>query len=379
MPTQIIQTSGDWLSEYFCKYISYIQAVLPIWYFFKKDLSNWTRFFVMRVFPTLDCGSLDSLVSPPHRSVQNYGINLVVNESFIFYPPRRRGTIFHAGAIATLLLLAIFGLYRAAYSNVGPNFLLYLLPVILAIPAVPYLLYRWNALRNSVYTLERDRIHLQWGLRTEVIPTNNVLWVRPASDLLENLRLPWFRWPGSIIGERRFSKEFVVEFLASQSRDLILVGTYDRVFAISPEDPGEFLQAYQRMTELGSLIPPQPQSVRATFLLARVWQTRPAGLLILLGFVLSLGLLIWVSLLVPARPKISLGFTAGGFPRDPIDGVRLMLLPILNTIFFVINFFTGVFLFRRDEQRPLAYLLWGSTIFVTGLFLAAVYFIQKTG
>jgi hypothetical protein len=331
------------------------------------------------VFPIHVCGSLDSPALPPNRSVQNYGINLVVNESFIFYPPRRRGTIFHVGAIVVLLILAVFGLYRAAYSNVGANFLLYLLPVILAVPAVPFLLYRWNALHNSVYTLERDRIHLQWGLRTEVIPTNSVLWVRPASDLLENLRLPWFRWPGSVIGERRFSKEFVVEFLASRSRDLILVGTYDRVFAISPEDPASFLQAYQRLTELGSLIPPQPESVRAAFLLARVWQTRPAGLLILLGFILSLGLLIWVSLLVPARPEISLGFTAAGDPREPIDGVRLMLLPTLNAIFFVINFVTGIFLFRRDEQRPLAYLLWGSTIFVTGLFLAAVYFIQKIG
>ena len=289
------------------------------------------------------------------------------------------GAIFHAGAITALVILAVLGLYRAAYSNVGANFLFYLLPVILAIPAVPFFLYRWHALRNSIYTLERDSIHLQWGLRTEVIPTNNILWVRPASDLLETLHLPWFRWPGSVIGERRFSKEFVVEFLASRSRDLILIGTYDRVFAVSPEDPASFLRAYQRLTELGSLIPPQPQSVRAAFLLARIWQTRPAGLLILSGFILSLGLLIWVSLIVPTRPAISLGFTAAGDPREPIDGVRLMLLPTLNAIFFVINFFAGVFLFRRDEQRPLAYVLWGSTVFVAGLFLAAVYFIQKIG
>jgi len=200
----------------------------------------------------------------------NYGINLVVNETFTFYPPRRFGALFHAGAITALLIIAVWGLYRAAYSSVGPGFLINLLPVIFAIPAVPFLLYRWNALRNSAYTLERDRIQLQWGLRVEIIPTNSVLWVRPASDLLETLRFPWFRWPGSIIGVRRFSKEFLIEFLASRTRDLIMIGTYDRVFAVSPENPTDFLLAYQRLTELGSLIPPQPQSVRATFLLAQV-------------------------------------------------------------------------------------------------------------
>jgi hypothetical protein len=302
-----------------------------------------------------------------------------VNESFTFYPPRRIGALFHAGAIAAWIIISVWGLYRAAYSTVGPGFLINLFPVILAIPAVPFLLYRWNGLRNSVYTLERDRIQLQWGLRVEVIPTNSVLWVRPASDLLETLRLPWFRWPGAVIGIRRFSKEFIVEFLASRSRDLILIGTYERVFAVSPEKPADFLQAYQRLTELGSLIPPQPQSVKATFLLARVWQTPPARYLILLGILFGLGLLIWVSLVIPTYSEISLGFTSDGTPREPIDGVRLMLLPVLNAIFFVINFFVGIFLFRRDEQRPLAYLLWGNTVFVSVLFLAAVYFILNIG
>ena len=302
-----------------------------------------------------------------------------MNETYTFHPSRRVGALFHAGAITALIVIAVWSLYRAAYADVGPNFLLFLLPVILAIPAVPFLLYRWNALRNSAYTLERDHIQLQWGLRVEVIPTNSILWVRPAADLLEKLRLPWFRWHGAVVGTRRFSREFTVEFLASSSRNLILIATYDRVFAVSPENPADFLQAYQRLTELGSLVPPQPQSVRATFLLARIWETKSARYLILAGFLLGLGLLIWVSIMIPNRPEVSLGFTPSGEPREAIDGVRLMLLPILNAIFFMVNFFAGMFLFRRDEQRPLAYLLWGNTIFVAVLFLAAVYFILQIG
>ena len=300
-----------------------------------------------------------------------------MNESYTFDPPRRIGALFHASAITALIIIAVWSLYQAAYSDVGPNFLLLLLPAILAIPAVPFLLYRWNALRNSLYTLERDQIKLQWGLRVEVIPTNSILWVRSADDLLETLRLPWFRWHGSVIGTRRFSKEFTVEFLASSSRNLILIATYDRVFAVSPKSPADFLKAYQRLTELGSLVPPQPQSVRAAFLLARIWETKPARYLILAGFLLNLGLLIWVSVMIPSNPEVSLGFTASGTPRESIEGVRLMLLPILSTIFFMVNFFAGMFLFRRDDQKPLAYLLWGNTVFVAFLFLAAVIFIPQ--
>jgi hypothetical protein len=303
---------------------------------------------------------------------ENVWYKNAVNDTFTFHPPRRLGNIFHAGMIVVLILAALWGLYQAAY-DFGPNFLFHLLPIMLAIFLVPFLVYRWSALQNAVYILERDEIRLQWGLRVEIIPTNNILWIRPSSDLLESIRLPWLRWYGSVVGTRRFTKEISIEFMASQTRNLILIGTYDKVFAVSPSDPKGFLQSYQRLTELGSLIPPRSRSLRPTFILTQIWNSKAARIFLALGIGLSLVLVMWVGYIAPTRGQISLGFTPDGIPREPIDGIRLMLLPLLNTIFFVISFLGGIYFFRNEKHRPVSFLLWGNSIIVAGLFLFAVY------
>lgn len=302
-----------------------------------------------------------------------------MDETFTFQPPVGAGIIFHLAGILVLLVSGGIGLYRMAYVAVGPAFTLYLILIILAILLVPFLIYRLIILLNAVYQLGRDSIRLQWGLRVEVIPTNTILWIQPAVDLTEKVRYPWFRWPGSVFGKRRLGGGTMVEYMASRTRDLILVATYERVFGISPADPGEFLRVYQRLTEMGSLVSPLAQSVRPTFLLARIWGTPKARYLILTSFLLSLALVAWVSLVAPTRGEVSLGFQPSGVPRERIPGIRLMLLPVLNTMIWVFNFIFGVFLFRRDDLRLLGYLLWGNSVFVTGLFLIAVYFILHIG
>lgn len=302
-----------------------------------------------------------------------------MNDSFIFYPPKKFGTIFHLVSIAVLIIAVAVSLFRIAYAEVGPTFLSYLVPILLAIPVVPLLAFRLNSLQNAVYKMERDSIRLQWGLRVEVIPTATILWVQPADHLTEPIRYPWIRWPGSVLGTRQLGGKTPIEFLASTSRDLVLVATFERVFAISPADPDAFLNSYQRMTELGSLIPPAAQSVRPTTIFAGVWRTPPSRYLLSASILLGLALIFWTSLVAPTRNAISLGFSPTGEPRDPIPGVRLMLIPLLNTMFWVFNFFVGLLLSRSEKNRPLAYLLWGNNVFVAGLFLIATYFILRFG
>lgn len=301
---------------------------------------------------------------------------LTVNEDFTFYPPKRTGIIFHLISIAILTLLGAWGLWQAVHASVGPIFLIYLSPFLIALPLVPFLIYRLNNLENASYTLERDSLRLRWGLRVEAIPMINIQWIRPSSDLQQSLRLPALRWPGSVLGTRRFpGGKTVIEFLAAQSRDLLVIATPNRFFAISPANADEFLQAYQHFTELGSLLPPTPQSVHPTILVTRLWQNRPARYLILLGGLSTLGVLIWVSLAIPELEQVNLGFTPSGSPRPPIPSIRLMLLPILGSFAYLVNLFLGLAFFRRPETQPLAYLLWCTSIIVSIFFMAAVYFI----
>jgi len=205
-----------------------------------------------------------------------------------------------------------------------------------------------------------------------------VQWVRPMSDLRSQIRPPRFGWPGAILGTRRLpGGDTEIEFLASQTNTLLIIATSKKLYAISPKNQDGFLQAYQYLTELGSLAPPEPQSVYPTILVTRLWKTRPARYLILAATLLSLSVFIWVSIIIPNFEKIPLGFLPDGSPGNLIPSIRLMLLPIFNTLIFLVNLFIGVAYFRREETQPLAYLLWITSAVTSLFFMAAVFFILK--
>jgi hypothetical protein len=298
-------------------------------------------------------------------------------DEVIFQPDRRFGQVFHLAAILLFVLIAGWGLWQAAQAIMGPVFLLFQVPFLLALGLVPLLVYRLYALRNSQYTLERDGIRIRWGLRVEEIPMTSVLWVHLASELSAPLPLPRLRWPGAVLGMRHLQGAGNVEFMASNARNLVLISTPVRIFAISPANPESFLHTFDRFTEMGSLTPLEARSVYPTFLLTRVWGSRPAMALLLASLLLSLSLLVWVSLTIPSRLQIYLGFKPDGTFGDPVPPVRLLLLPVINTIFVLIDSILGLFFFRREESQPYSYLLWGMGALTPLLFLTAVFFILQ--
>jgi hypothetical protein len=299
----------------------------------------------------------------------------VVSNIFVFRPPVRQGYLVHFSAILLLLVMGALGLWQAFSTDVGPAFITFLLPGIAAFGLAVLLAYRVFALRGAFYALERDGFRLHWGLRTEVIPVNAVTWVGLAGELRETLPLPALRWPGSIVGTRHMAGLGPVEFMAAQTADLVLIFTRKRVYAISPADPLAFLQAFQRLTELGSLSPLESQSIYPTFFLARVWGSRMARGLILAGLSLVLFTLVWTSLAVSGHPQILMGFDLNGKPRDLVPGVRLMLLPVLSSMVYLVDLLVGLFFFREEENRLLAYLLWAGGVLVPLMFLIGVFYI----
>jgi hypothetical protein len=198
------------------------------------------------------------------------------------------------------------------------------------------------------------------------------------------------RWPGSVLGTRRTKEGILVEFFAARSASLVLVGTEERVFALSPEDPEAFLDTYELLVQMGCISPIPARSIYPSFLLARLWSDRAARALLLTGAGLSLALLVWVSLIIPAHEQISLDLTADGLPVDYVPSIQLLLLPAINLVFFGIDFMLGLFFYRRTDPtvpegeraghlqaKILAFLLWFTGVLTATLFLVAVYFIQK--
>ena len=312
-------------------------------------------------------------------------MNLRLNEEYQFTPARRAGFLFLSGLILVLIGGAALGLYQASRAQLGPIFLLSLLPGLIAVILVPFLAYQLYALQTAYYILERDGLRLRWGLRTEQIPMTAVIWVHRQVELVAPLPKPVIRFPGAVTGVRRLSVPSrqggpqVIEYMASEMRNMLLVGTSERIFAISPSDSDGFLYAFQRLTELGSLAPMPVRAVYPSFLLLRVWNAMPARLILLSSLVLSLVLLVWVSLAVPARTQVHLGFYQNGAPGDLAPAVQLLLLPVLNSMIVLFDFILGLFFFRREETQSLSYLLWGSGAFIAVVFLFGTLFILRTG
>jgi hypothetical protein len=296
----------------------------------------------------------------------------------VFSPPRRRGLLLQIVVALILLSGAIIAFIQALQSQASPDFLARLLLSVLFFAPTPFLGYRSYALSRADYRLERDGLRLRWGFRSEDIPLPEIEWIRPASELATNLRLPWLHWPGSILGTRQVEGLGPIEFMASELGTLLLVATPERIFAISPAEPKAFLSAFQSLNELGSLAPLSAQSVYPTFVIGSLLEDRLARGLLIASLALAAGLLAWVSLIIPSHPVISLGFLPLGGAEAPGPGARLLLLPVINGIDLFIDLVLGFYFYRRPTRRLLAYFLWFTASFSALLFYLATWFITNS-
>lgn len=295
-----------------------------------------------------------------------------------FPPSKRFGLITHGFVILVLGGISGFGIWRLTDAEVGPTFVIYLLTALLAFAPVPFFGYRAYALLRSDYYIDRDSLAILWGLRVEDIPLTDIEWVRPASDLTSPLSLPTFRLPGAVLGSRRHPDLGRVEFIASDARNLILIATSKRVFAISPRDAGALVRTFARATEMGSLMPAQPVSVYPSFIITQAWESPTARFLWMSGLFLNLGLIVWVGILIPSLAQIPFGFDAFGAPENIVPSVQLILLPLISMAIFVIGVAAGLYFYRWEMQRPLAFIVWASSALSAALFLMAVLFIVST-
>ena len=170
-----------------------------------------------------------------------------------FPPPIRPGRSLHVVLIVLLTGLVAGLSFLISRQPISLVFTAFILLAVLAFIPIPILAYRLYALTRANYSLNRDRLKLSWGLREEKIPLAEIEWVRPRSTLSQPIPMPFFRLPGSVLGSRHQADLGPIEFLASDEKSLLLVATPRKIFAISPQDPVNFLQGIQHAIEQGSL------------------------------------------------------------------------------------------------------------------------------
>ena len=295
----------------------------------------------------------------------------------LFPPSKRNGLLLHGILLVILISLSAWGFVNLPRSGSGLNFVFYLLVGLLTFAPIPLLGYRTYALFRADYILDRDSLELRWGLRDEDIPLTDIEWVRSVQDLTKPLSLPTLPLPGAVLGLRRHPDLGVVEFIASDRKNLLLVATPKRVYAISPADPVEFTQTFARAVELGSLTPAKSRSVYPSFLFTQAWSSGLVRYLWLSALFLNIGLIVWVSLLIPSISRVALGFRPDRTP-DAVPSIQLVILPLLSTFLALTGWASGLYYYRWEKRRILSFVIWCSTALMSLLFLLAVLFIITT-
>lgn len=278
--------------------------------------------------------------------------------------------------------MAVLGLsgwafYRLTAEPLGLGFAIFLLIGVIAFAPAPLLAYRGYALFRSRYILNRENLELHWGLRDESIPLTEIEWVRPIEDLAYPLPMPPGTLPGAVLGLRRHRDVGIVEFLASEKKKLLLVATARRVFAISPDDPAEFTQTFARAVELGSLAGGQPRSIYPSFVLAQAWESGLVRYFWLAALFLNIGLIVWVSLLIPTLGHVSFAFGPDR-AANAVPSTQLVILPLLSVFLSLVAWGAGLYYYRDQPRRVLSLLIWAASALSGLCFLLAVLFIVSS-
>jgi hypothetical protein len=294
-----------------------------------------------------------------------------------FPPPKRIGLIVNIAILLALSAVVVVSFINLTRVEVGSVFLIALLTLLLSFMPIPFFIYRIYSLWRADYHLDRDSLALSWGLRVENIPLSDIEFIRPADDLTAPLKMP-LSLPGMLLGTRRHPDLGMVEFLATNRKKLLLVATAKRVFAISPDDPAEFTHTFARATELGSLTPAESKSVYPSFVVTQAWQNGFARYLWLTALFLNLGLFVWASLIIPSTPRVALGPQFLGSQIETVPSSQLIIFPLASLLLTVTGWIAGLYFYRWEKERVLAFIVWGSSMLTGLLFLLAVLFIITT-
>ncbi len=285
-----------------------------------------------------------------------------------------------------LLLIPLTGILTALtiflflfFSRQQPGllfFLSFIFSVALLLP-IGMMAYRTYALITANYQLARGSLRIKWGLRHETIPLSEIDWIRTPAEMRQEIPWPFLPMPGAYLGKVQTSNSDPLEFMASSVKNMLFVGTSQAVFGISPAKPQQFLSAFERVMQMGTLHEIPHETVRPADWIASSWGNRTARGSIILSVGLLMILSLWIGfrlsglLTVPLTNTIDENISSGS--RLPARNV--ILLPALAAILWLVNLAAGVQIYKTPSLRKMAELVWGASPIMILLFLIAGFFV----
>ena len=290
-------------------------------------------------------------------------------------PPKRQGILIGLFLLGSLIFGISTGTAQLAAGRITPLLGLWTALVIICIPLAILVIYRLYGLLNASYVLNRDGFFLRWGLASDDIPLEKIRDIFPLIEISDDLRPKagiW--WPGCVVGSRDVENLGFFEFFSSSSSARsIVIALEDRNLVISPSNRADFIQTFHEVVRLGTLEEIPEKTIRPNFFSAQLWSDALARSLIMMGLITLLSLLAYLSVQVGTLPEVvPFGFDANGNPDPLVPPAQLIILPLVGGFFWLIDLIVGAWLFRRKENKPIAYIVWGMGILVGGLIWGAV-------
>lgn len=276
-------------------------------------------------------------------------------------PPRRRGLLMGGLLLSIVLAAVVLGVQQLAIAPVSGWIFLWVLLPVAGVPIASFLAYQLYCLATASYRLDRDGFYLQWGMLVDEIPLVDIHSVYQASQADVVLRPGGgFRWPGYLIGATTLEGGERVEFYATTgSEGWVVLELEGRYLIISPAEPESFVQTFVDATRMGSLEPIPPKTQRPDFLFGRIWSDALARVLLIFSLALPLALLGYLSFRISSLPSsVPFGFSLDGGPALQAPPSRLLLLPLIGGLCWLIDAAAGVWLYRRSGSRVLSYVTW---------------------
>lgn len=285
-----------------------------------------------------------------------------------------------AGGLSALLFAIGLSLARLGQGLISPGSLLWIVALLLALPLALLVGYRLFGLATAAYRIDRDGLYVRWGLVYEQLPIGSVVSIKPASEFGGPQRPAlgvW--WPGCLVGRGRTDQNQELVFFAGSGAQLIVRTRDGRFLVLSPPDSTAFQSAFLSATRMGALESIAERSDRPDFLLTRIWKDRAARGLILAGLVLPLLGLTVLVLKAPGLPEqIPFGFGPGGEPGPLAPPGRLLLLPMIAGLAWLVDLVLGSWFYRSLSERPLSYALWGASVVGGALLGGAALYLTST-
>lgn len=289
-----------------------------------------------------------------------------------FWAKWNRGPLWVWLATLVGVLVVIAAVSALARAAVGPGALALLILVLVLASLVGVLLLYATCFSLLRYQLDRNGLIISAGLFRLYIPVAAIAGVYAAPDELPSVGFRGLRLSGHNIGfvPTELGKRII--YLATAApEDCLYVMAAERIYAISPAEPEQFLRRFAIDRTLGP-VEHWRESVRVAYVMQTlVWRDSLGVGLAVAALMGGLVLLAVAFLSYPGLPaEIPMHFDPLGRPDLMAPPQHIFYLPLIGGIVTVANFALAIGLYSRE--RLLSYYLWGGAALVQVLLIFAL-------